>query len=307
MFAAGCSSGNQEVVDSVADEDVTSAADRATGDSGVLTDAVGDTTVHKDTVGELPPLPDVVPDLPTDTLPELTTPDVTPDVAEDVAEDCFGPDANEVKEQCDPPVYSDNCLEVDYFQCGFEGSCEDGVLTVQWHEHVFCPGQEMEDIVSYSCTYDCDCAPVDYIDWASNGDELIAQACLGPCKAPSDYVEITLSDLIQNPGAYDDQKVSLVGTVAAPYADCDAEDCGPDNPCCNGCFGVYYFVESKELIQVIQGEVTVVGCPGNDCDWMDNCTPFEFFAPYRIWGIVEAGMMNTGALHVDGYCEPEAL
>jgi hypothetical protein len=40
---------------------------------------------------------------------------------------------------------------------------------------------------------------------------------------------------------------------------------------------------------------------------MDNCTPFDFFAPDRIWGIVEAGVMDSSALHVDGYCEQEAL
>ena len=374
VLAASCDSNGNKALDTTPDQaaskDVVAQGDLAVQDTGPGIDVAKETTAPEDVIGEpeveADLIPDVSPDLPLDLLTDFSIPDSIPDVAEELeedleGEDCPGPDVEEIHEQCDPPVYSDDCLEVDYFQCGFEAYCMDGVLSVEWHEHVFCPGQEMEDIVGYSCTHNCDCAPVEYIDWANNGEELIAQACLPEtdcpvldpenivcddsdgwfwvfdgngcvlvdgctcggcpgtyesepacqaacgieaCAAPGEYIEVTLEDLIANPGAYDDQKISVVGEVDAPGADCDGEDCGPDNPCCNGCFGVYYFTESGDLVQVIQGEVLNVGCSGNECDWMDNCEPFEFAKPYRIWGLLEVGMMNTGALHVDGYCEP---
>lgn len=83
---------------------------------------------------------------------------------------------------CDPPVYSDSCAEVPYFECGFMAYCEDGVLYADWHEHVFCgPDDPLEDIVNYSCSFacpgGCNDGPVD--DWPGSGVDLVRDCCLG--------------------------------------------------------------------------------------------------------------------------------
>ena len=67
---------------------------------------------------------------------------------------------------------------MDYFQCGVDAQCTGDQITVQWHEHVFCPGEEVEDIVDYSCTYDCKCNPETFIDWPENGEQMVADYCL---------------------------------------------------------------------------------------------------------------------------------
>jgi hypothetical protein len=84
---------------------------------------------------------------------------------------------------CPIPQYSNNCSQVDYFQCGFEPSCEDGMITINWHEHVLC--QDNEIIIGYTCTYNCtDGCRTDYSGWPQNGQVLIEEMCIseGPCK-----------------------------------------------------------------------------------------------------------------------------
>jgi hypothetical protein len=76
---------------------------------------------------------------------------------------------------CQMPDYSTNCMEVESFQCGFTPKCEDGVLSISWHEHA-CDGSSW--VRSYSCTYTCPkgCNP-NGIPWVSPGTKLIAEAC----------------------------------------------------------------------------------------------------------------------------------
>jgi hypothetical protein len=80
---------------------------------------------------------------------------------------------------CVYPDYPTDCSLVDYFQCGFEAYCDDGVIHVSWHEHVFCNGQE--EIVEFTCTYACPygCEEGAYIDWPEDGQQLVADNCLG--------------------------------------------------------------------------------------------------------------------------------
>lgn len=80
---------------------------------------------------------------------------------------------------CAYPDYPTDCSLVDYFQCGFEASCADGVIFVSWHEHVFC--NDVEEIIEFTCTYEClyGCEEGAYIDWPENGTELVADNCLG--------------------------------------------------------------------------------------------------------------------------------
>lgn len=83
--------------------------------------------------------------------------------------------AADTRPACQMPSYSTNCIEVEYFQCGFNAKCEDGVISISWHEHA-CDGSSW--VKSYSCTYTCPkgCNP-NGIPWVSPGSQLIAQAC----------------------------------------------------------------------------------------------------------------------------------
>ena len=90
---------------------------------------------------------------------------------------------------CETPYFSDDCSEVDSFQCGFEGSCEDGVITIMWHEHAFCGG--IEEIYDFSCSYECpgNCSPDIAEAWPADGEEMVELYCLDdepqcPVEAP---------------------------------------------------------------------------------------------------------------------------
>ena len=82
----------------------------------------------------------------------------------------------------EPPLAPepDDCSLALDFQCGFMAVCEDGVLKAQWHVHEFTEGQEVEDIVDYSCKFAClnGCEEGEILDWPADGDELIAGYCL---------------------------------------------------------------------------------------------------------------------------------
>lgn len=79
---------------------------------------------------------------------------------------------------CAPaPTYDPDCSKVSYFECGFGSSCEGNTLKVSWHEHHFCNG--VEDIIPYTCTYDCGSAGCSssYMGWPKDGTVLVAEAC----------------------------------------------------------------------------------------------------------------------------------
>jgi hypothetical protein len=80
---------------------------------------------------------------------------------------------------CSTPYYPHDCSLVDYFQCGFDGYCDDGEIHVAWHEHVMCNGQE--EIFEFTCSYTCPdgCEEGGYIEWADNGEQLVANSCQG--------------------------------------------------------------------------------------------------------------------------------
>jgi hypothetical protein len=84
-------------------------------------------------------------------------------------------------QSCSVPTYSSNCYEVDYFQCGFGATCSSGLITANWHEHVFCGTQE--DIVNYTCTYSCADGCSDGADpgWPIHGQELASRLCNNLC------------------------------------------------------------------------------------------------------------------------------
>lgn len=124
-------------------------------------------TILNDVLPGDPPAEDVRPDgpdmadVPVDTLIE----DVNP----------VDPPPDDVPPDEPPP---DDCQVVSYFQCGFMALCVDGVVTAEWHEHVFY--DDVEDIVPYVCSHECEngCDEEAEIGWPSSGAELVELACL---------------------------------------------------------------------------------------------------------------------------------
>lgn len=118
--------------------------------------------------------------------PDQQTPDQqTPDQqAPDLAgPDHQLPDTHAPKDHgtCSAPSYSSDCSQVPSFQCGFGVTCVNGTtLKADWHEHVFCPGYDVEQFLpSYSCTYTCPkgCKS-GYTGWPSSGAQLVKDACI---------------------------------------------------------------------------------------------------------------------------------
>ncbi|MBN2530386.1 MAG: hypothetical protein JXR76_28620 [Deltaproteobacteria bacterium] len=101
-------------------------------------------------------------------------------------------DSGSQPQVCRQPSYPSSCDLVTVFQCGFDGMCVDGEITIGWHEHVLCPGtSEEEQIVSFQCTYTCPygCADTEssMVDWPHDGTELLETVCAQqPATDPSD-------------------------------------------------------------------------------------------------------------------------
>ena len=247
-------------------------------------------------------LEDISWDLPWNTMwdaPEDISWDTIEDISCDISEDIpdIFPDV-----PCEWPPYSENCADIPYFQCGFMGFCEDGVLTAEWHEHIFCAGEE--HIVDYWCEHACDCKDGDIIDWPDSGAAFVDGYCKAEpgCDMPPLYASVSLPDLLGDLPAYDGQKVGFVGHVLIGNMMCGDVKCDPGDPCCQPCGASYEVTGPSSAIELTTGLVTPVGCSGNNCTVMDNCAPFPTAdADYLLWGTVEA-VFSFGALHLDGWC-----
>jgi hypothetical protein len=81
----------------------------------------------------------------------------------------------ETRPACEMPRYSKNCIEVSLFECGFTAKCENGVISISWHQHA-CNGDSW--VSNYDCTYTCPkgCKH-DYVSWTSPGTKLVEDTC----------------------------------------------------------------------------------------------------------------------------------
>jgi hypothetical protein len=81
----------------------------------------------------------------------------------------------EARPACEMPRYSTNCIEVAMFECGFMAKCENGVISISWHQHA-CNGDSW--VTSYNCTYTCPkgCKH-DSVSWTSPGTKLVEDTC----------------------------------------------------------------------------------------------------------------------------------
>jgi hypothetical protein len=118
--------------------------------------------------------PDAMPDAQADSVTDVSTqPDGS--AVDDTQAPLDAGVAPDTRVVCTMPNYSTNCIEVEYFQCGFTAACKDGVLTVSWHEHA-CDGSSW--VSYYNCSYTCpNGCKSDGVPWVSPGKELVAQTC----------------------------------------------------------------------------------------------------------------------------------
>lgn len=166
---------------------------------------------------------------------------------------------------CEYPSYSTDCSEVDLFQCGFEAHCVDNTLVANWHEHVFCEGYD-EQIVDYTCTYECADACTDGRDiWPANGDEIVAGWCVasGTGSSCAGQCGLALDD------CYCDE-------ACTGFGDC----CSDYEQVCLGC-GVLdeAACEASEACMPVYTGINCTDPEGNTCTGNDsNCTceSFEF-------------------------------
>ncbi|MBM4394411.1 MAG: hypothetical protein FJ087_01820 [Deltaproteobacteria bacterium] len=123
---------------------------------------------------DLPPADPAPADIPADLPPEDVPPADMPPADTHVPLDA----PPEQTEPCHEPSFPADCEAVTAFQCGFQGECVDGLLSVDWHHHWFCDG--VEEITSFHCTYQCPngCKVVEYVDWPQDGQQLVADNCL---------------------------------------------------------------------------------------------------------------------------------
>jgi hypothetical protein len=290
-------------------QDVAPAQDTLTDTPPVPDDTAGDTPPPEDVLADSPPPPmDSLEDAPPPMdLLEDGWPDISWDWTEDGWEDvpCDGvEDVPWEDVPCEGPQYSEDCAEVPFFQCGFMGFCEEGVLYAEWHEHVFCEGQE--NIIDYWCEHPCACKDGEIMDWPADGAAYVDGYCKAEpgCDIPPLYAGVSLADILADPGAFDGDAVSFTGPVSVGNAICTLAECTEEDPCCNGCGASYVATGDGGTIEIVGGGIPQVGCSGSNCDFMDNCSPFPTApASYILWGTLDAQYGTS--LYLDGWCTAE--
>lgn len=115
----------------------------------------------------------------TGSVDTAATPDTPPAIDRSPAVDTLpaidvatSPDA---RPSCGMPSYSNNCSEVSLFECGFSARCENGVISISWHQHA-CNGDSW--VSYYDCTYTCPkgCKSAS-VGWTSPGTKLVEETC----------------------------------------------------------------------------------------------------------------------------------
>lgn len=233
-------------------------------------DVLTDTPPPQDLLEDAPPPPDILEDgwqdIPWDWA---DVPWDLEDVPCDVIEDIPWQDV-----PCEGPQYSQDCAEVPYFQCGFMGYCEEGVLYAEWHEHVFCEGQE--HIIDYWCQHACSCKDGDIMDWPADGEAFVK----GSCAPPSDCIPEGGSGAV-----YPGELPCCEGLESIP---CD----GPPDPLtgvCSSCDGAFHCTACGD--DVCTDPENACNCPA-DCGAPEPCAVPPLYA-----GLILADILATPAAY----------
>jgi len=149
---------------------------------------------------------------------------------------------------CDLPTYPSDCAEVYEMQCGWTPRCENGVVFVDWHEHVFCDAEQegeeyqREEIVSYSCSHVCEfgCA-ANPGEWNTDGPGIVTALCAGPDDEPA----ACPTDLAAAAGTACDTNGQICNAdgSAMPCPSCAEQDC--EMVICEGGVWDHYLVSAQ--------------------------------------------------------------
>ncbi len=83
---------------------------------------------------------------------------------------------------------------------------------------------------------------------------------------------------------------------------CGPVTCGKDNPCCNKCRASLFIGDASAASPIVlNGKGMPIGCEGNDCNYLDACSPLLPKTWYWVWGRV-AIIGGSPQFTVDGFC-----
>jgi len=130
------------------------------------------------------------------------------------------------------------------------------------------------------------------------------QDCPGlGCQPPAFFQQVELVELLDSGSpVYDGKPVAVAGTVSTGPVGCTMIECPPGDPCCNACGAGLELTGPEGGIALVPGEVSPVGCNGNECDFLQNCTPFPPNSDYLVWGVFKI-VFGQSQLALDGHCE----
>ena len=121
------------------------------------------------------------------------------------------------------------------------------------------------------------------------------------CDIPPLYPLLMLEDILADPDPLDGAPVAFEGHVILGGMICGDVECPPEDPCCQPCGANYEVFSAGGTIGIVGGGIPQVGCVGNNCTVMENCTPFPTIpADYLLWGTLKSAWGPT--LYLDGWC-----
>lgn len=111
---------------------------------------------------------------------------------------------------------------------------------------------------------------------------------------------LSVYEIIENIPKYDGTYIKVEGIAKSMFPVCTEKACDSNNPCCNTCFSQISLKGEKSEI-IITGKSFFVGCNGNNCDFLEKCTPFIIGLSYRVWGIFTHSK-GSNQIIADDYC-----
>ena len=143
-------------------------------------------------------------------------------------------------------------------------------------------------------------------DYVWSADYELSTKCLVGC---DETAEITVSDVLADPRAYDGKRVTITGNVFAGPAFCTQLACSPSNPCCNSCgadqnlYDGSNWAGSDGLSLRRDGEM--FGCGGDECTVADSCTVES--GRYEVVGTVSVEPIHPSVPDVRAIFDVETL
>lgn len=177
---------------------------------------------------------------------------------------------------------------------------EDDVCIVSGCSGQICSEESMASTCEYKPEYQCleytRCGaygPGNSCAWEPTEKYLDCLDMVGRCGfATQDY--ITIDELFANQDKYNGTSVLIKAKPVVGLAMCTLMACSPANPCCNNCSAEFRLISTSSEYVSLNGSADFpVGCSGNECNYMDNCTPFDGSSEYYIRGDFSVGQYGS--------------